>query len=134
MVWPVSQGGLSESWDRKNNIITSDYFLCYFITPHIRNILLLQKTMSGCKVCISKNSMHVYLIDWRQKQWKFLDLNSSGHHRLRSVDICGIILSRYWNEVMAGIKYFIRRQEMMHMPQYVHFPFRIRAYHIGSVL
>ena len=67
MVRPVSQGGLSEARDRNNNIVISDYVLCYILPPNLRNISLCKKSMYGYNVFTYTNSIHAYLITWQKK-------------------------------------------------------------------
>ena len=40
MVWPISQGRLSEALDEKENIIISESVICYILPPQLRNISL----------------------------------------------------------------------------------------------
>ena len=65
MLQPEHNGALSELWDEDVNAIVSDTVIRYLISVHIILMKEFHKVTCVCKTCIYVNSVHAYLILWR---------------------------------------------------------------------
>ena len=72
MAIPLVEGGIKETIDRQNNIITDESAQCTILPHQLKHMSAYNKVLCGCECWISSKGMHFYLLPWREHYLKKL--------------------------------------------------------------
>ena len=70
LVSDTNDGGIKDSRDEYDNIITSDSTLRSLFPPKLKQMSARYKVMCGCECCIYSKIMHSSFLSWRDRYLK----------------------------------------------------------------